>query len=808
MAEKNTPHLRTAALEDVLHESMIPYAEYVIMERALPRVEDGLKPVQRRILFTMLELSLLPEKPHRKSARIVGDCLGKYHPHGDTSVYDAMVRMSQPFALRAPLVDGHGNFGSLDGDPAAAMRYTEARMTPLAMEMLRDIDQDTVEWGLNFDDTQKEPKTLPGRYPNLLTNGATGIAVGLATNIPPHNLRELVAAVAYRMEHPGCTLDQVMEILPAPDFPTGGLLVQNDVLKTAYETGRGKLTLRAKAGVEYDKSGKSRIVLSELPFQANKATLLERIAKTVEEKKDLFGGVSDIRDESDREGIRAVIELRRGVDAYGVLELLYKYTDLQVSFGVNMVAIADGKPRTLSLVEMMDAYIRHQVDVVTRRTRFQLTAAQRRGHLLEGFTKVLDDLDRAIAIIRAARTVEEARTGLMAAFALDREQAQAVLDLRLQRLTGMEQLSIAEEYKKVAKRIEKLSAILKSSAKLRKVIVEEMREIADKHGDDRRTQLIPPPKELPRLEHKRIQAAQQVALLFTHGGYLLRLPVKAVQKGVEAGENGQTIAQVMLATTADKLHAFTDAGQVVQLAVSAIPECKTARDKGTLLFGLLAGLEAGERVVALHKLPPAGELLFVTCSGQLKRTEVAEYTLRKSRAAAISLKEGDALADVQVYTGTDVLLVTRGGYALRCAPEVPVTRRVTGGVRGMQLLPGDSVLDMVQLKQEGALLLVAAAGYVKRVNTTALAAQKRGGKGARMLDVGERARAGACLVAALCPRATDILAVEDAAGNSVRLPVEAIPHSRKSGNGEALPALPPGFKVESAQLLPGEAPGA
>ena len=478
-----------SSLEEVMHNSMIPYAEHVIMERAIPRVEDGLKPVQRRILYTMQELGLSPDKPHRKCARIVGDCLGKYHPHGDSSVYDALVRMSQPFSMRGPMVDGHGNFGSIDGDSAAAMRYTEARMTPLALLMLRDIEKDTVPFRLNFDDTLKEPDMLPARFPNLLVNGAGGIAVGLATNIPPHNLREAISATIALIENPAITLDELMQHMPCPDFPTGGVLIDNDEIRKAYETGKGKLTLRARVHVEDGLAGRKLLVITEVPYQINKAAMLEKILKLSEEKKAALGCIYDIRDESDRTGMRAVIELKKDADPQRVLAYLYKYSDLQITFGVNMVAIAEGKPLLMGVKSMLHYFIEHQKNVVTRRTRYELAQAQARAHILQGLMIAVDNLDEVIALIRASKNPKEAKQGLMARFELDDVQAQAILDMRLQRLTNLELLALKKEYEDLLKLISRLEAILKSEKKLLGVIRTELQEIADEYGDDRLTSL-------------------------------------------------------------------------------------------------------------------------------------------------------------------------------------------------------------------------------------------------------------------------------------------------------------------------------
>jgi len=554
-------------MEDVMHNSMIPYAEHVILERALPRVEDGLKPVQRRILYTMMGLGVTPDKPHRKSARIVGDCLGKYHPHGDSSVYDAMVRMAQNFNMQMPLVDGHGNFGSVDGDSAAAMRYTEARMTPLALELLRDIEKDTVKFSLNFDDTQKEPDLLPGRFPNLLVNGASGIAVGLATNIPPHNFNEAINAVIAQMDHPDISLDELMKIIPCPDFPTGAYLLDSEEIRAAYETGRGKLTMRAKTEIETLKNGKSLIVVHELPYQVNKAKALEEILRVAQEKKTLFAGISDIRDESDRMGMRAVIEVKKDADAEKILQYLYKYSDLQMTFGVNMVAIAEGKPQQMGLKKLIAYYIAHQEDVVTRRTQFDLDAAERREHILEGLMVAILNIDEVIALIRASKTPKEARDGLMQRFALSEIQAQAILDLRLQRLTNLELLAIEKEYKDVKKKIQELKAILNSKDKLRAVIKAELTEIRDQYSTPRRTRLIHAEKTdvVPELETK----VSEDAFVLLLDGARIRRSSKRMQPA-----EGERVLAAVDSRTDRRIKLFTNLGACFTLPVDEIPESK------------------------------------------------------------------------------------------------------------------------------------------------------------------------------------------------------------------------------------------
>ena len=515
-------------MEDVLHDSMIPYSEHVILERALPRVEDGLKPVQRRILFTMHELGNTADKPHRKCARIVGDCLGKYHPHGDSSVYDALARMAQSFVMRAPLVDGHGNFGSIDGDSPAAMRYTEARMTELAAQLLRDIDKDTVGFHLNFDDTQKEPDLLPARFPNLLVNGASGIAVGLATNIPPHNLGEAIDAAAALIDRPSIDTRGLMQFLKGPDFPTGGILAADGELLQAYETGRGKLQVRARLHLEDGSAGRKLIVITEIPYQVNKAAMLEKILKVSEEKKALFSGIYDIRDESDRTGMRAVIEVRKDADPEKLLNALYKYTDLQVTFGVNMVAIAGGKPVQLGVKAILSHFIAHQKNVVSRRTKYELNQAETRAHVLEGLIVAVDNLDEVIRLIRSSKNPKEARGRLMERFELTEIQAQAILDMRLQRLTNLEILTLRKEYAELLKLIANLKAILASEKKLMNVIKKELMEIREKFADPRRTELVDSFQEI--VIEPEAPVADETAVVLTRAGFVKRMPPKALER--------------------------------------------------------------------------------------------------------------------------------------------------------------------------------------------------------------------------------------------------------------------------------------
>ena len=739
MVKDDPSRILDTNMEDVMHNSMIPYAEHVILDRALPRVEDGLKPVQRRILYTMLELANTPDKPHRKCARIVGDCLGKYHPHGDSSVYGALVHMAQDFAMRAPLVDGHGNFGSIDGDSPAAMRYTEARMAPLAMQMLRDLEKDTVPFRLNFDDTLREPDMLPARFPNLLVNGANGIAVGLATNIPPHNLGEAVRAVIAQMENPEISLADLMQIIPGPDFPTGGILLNNEEIRQSYETGRGKLTLRARVHVEDGSAGRKLLVITEIPYQVNKSAMLERILKLSEEKKAALGGIYDIRDESDRDGMRAVVELRKDADPDRILAILYKYSDLQITFGVNMVAIAGGKPVQMGLKEMIRWYIDYQKQVVTRRTEFELKQAKARAHILEGLMIALDNLDEVIALIRASRSPKEAKAGLMERFALSEVQAQAILDMRLQRLTNLEVAALRKEYADVLKLISRLEGILKSEKKLTAVIRTEMQEIADQYADPRRTTLEAPeatPVELP----KETVLAEDAVVVYTRGGYLKRVSPQTLKRSPLPSPE-ESLADsprwLLNTTTAETLYIFTDHANCYTLPVGKMTEFRP-RDRGQLLSGVLADLEEGEQALLMLTSDPAAmssrpDLLFVTRLGQVKRSAAADYAVRSRKYPALNLKREDSLLTIlSLETDDDLLLLTRQGMSIRFPlADIPLQGRVAGGVRGMSLEKGDEIRYAAQLAEKDELVLFSDRGWGKGIRQSAFDPQSRGGKGTR-----------------------------------------------------------------------------
>ena len=745
------------AFEDVIHHSMMPYAETVILDRALPRVEDGLKPVQRRILYTMMELGVTPDKPHRKSARIVGDTMGKYHPHGDSSIYEAMVRMAQDFNMRGLLVDGHGNYGSVDGDNAAAMRYTEARMAPLALELLRDIDKDTVSFSFNFDDTMKEPDMLPGRYPNLLVNGAMGIAVGLATNIPTHNLGEAIDCVMAQIDNPDITLDGLMEHLKGPDFPTGGSIIGTDGIRQAYETGRGKVVIRAKTEIEKLNAGKQAIVITELPYQVNKANMLEKILALQEAQKGILGGISDIRDESDRNGMRAVIELKKDADAEKILEYLYKYSDLQINYNVNMVAIAEGKPMLLNIKRINEYYIRHQQDVVLRRTRYDLEKAEEREHILEGLLIAVANIDEVVRIIRQSKTVPDAKQNLMHRFVLTGVQAQAILDMRLARLTNLEVIKLQEELDEVRKLIAELKSILASNKKLMAVIKRELLEIKKKYADPRRTVLVAA-QTVKEFKAEDFVVVEETFVVATAEGYIKRIQPNAFGRSnrtappdnLTAGDSVQFIVQ---GTTAQKVFAFTDAGSMVALGIAEIPDMRW-RDRGEHLSALVHGFGKEEHLVALwvwDKLPD-GHFVFFTESGLVKKTAAAEYEARTRRIVACGLKDADRVLTVEhVAEGADVsaAVISRDGmgFSFKLAAVEPIGRAAKG-VKAISLGEGDSVLSAFMFQNGDEIAILTDKGYGKRFFALELPVLGRASKGVRVVSFTKKG-GGSRLVAAL-----------------------------------------------------------
>lgn len=779
-----------AALEEVMHTSFMTYAEYVTMERALPRVEDGLKPVQRRILYTMYDLGILPDKPFKKSARIVGEALGKYHPHGDTSVYDAMVRLAQPYAMRMPLVDGHGNFGSMDGDSAAAMRYTEARLSPLALEMLRDLNKDTVPFRPNFDDTEREPDMLPARYPNLLVNGSSGIAVGLATNVPPHNLGEVVKGVVARIDNPQCGLKDVMKYIKAPDFPTGGYLVGGDGLRQAYETGRGKIQIRAKTHIEKTNSGKNLIVITEIPYEVKKSAMLEKILSVSESKKELFAGVDDIRDESDREGIRAVIEIKKGHDPEKILNLLYKYTDLQTTFGINMMVIADGSPKQLGLLSIIDHYILHQKNVVTRRTQFDLEKAEKREHILLGLIIAVKNIDRVIKIIRASKNTDEAKKALMQEFNLTGIQAQAILDMRLARLTNLEVELLENEYKEVVALIKYLRSILGSESKLLEVIKEELTAIGDKYSDKRRTQLMNEEHASIEIDESEFMVIEECAVILTRGGNLKRMSQKALQKGIEAGELEEKLQPEMLlqTDTASKLYLFTNKGNMIMMPVLSVPEARI-KETGKSLNALMPGIDVDEKILNIITKADFDKQLmfFVTAGGLVKATDMKEFDVKKSKIMACGLKEGDVLiyakpSDLRLR---NMLFITSDGMSINIKKEeVSVMGRSGKGVGAIKLGKNAKIVFAEQIEngQDGEILLMTDKGYAKRTPVSEFEEQGRNGKGLKAYLLNDAT--GKTIIGALLLSQISKVTVIQKSGDMHKLMTDTIPQDARNTKGE------------------------
>ena len=729
-------------LEEVLPSSMLPYAEFVILDRALPRVEDGLKPVQRRILYTMHEMGLYPDKPHKKSARIVGDCMGKYHPHGDSSVYDAMVRMAQDFNMGRTLVNGHGNFGSVDGDPAAAMRYTEARLEPLALELLRDLDKNTVPFTLNFDDSLKEPSVLPGRFPNLLVNGASGIAVGLATNIPPHNLAEVIDGVVAFIDNPKITLKDMLRYIPAPDFPTGGYIIANE-LNQAYKTGKGRIYIRAKIRVEEGEGDRKNIIITELPYQVNKANLLRKIAELREEKKEDLACVTKVSDESDRVGMRAVIELRGEADVNKVLRLLYKYTDLEVTFGMNMVAIANGKPMLMGLMDIIRHYTEYQREVVLRRTKFDLNQARERCHILEGLIIAVRNIDEVIKIIKKAESTADARDKLRKRFDLSEKQAQAILDLRLARLTKLEVFKLEEELKALKALIEKLQAIVNSRALLNNVIKEELLEIKKKYKTPRKSKWVFSADEA-EAERADVRGPGVHSLVgITAEGKLKCVSEKNYNMSNTDINEKSKLSAVMpycIRVKSDQpLLVFTDKGNCYRLYAEQL-SCKYV-ESGFKLTDLFEETEKGEKPVSiLSAAHETGDLLFITKQGMLKKTARSEYTsVAKPSFPAIRLNDGDAVLTVQDDEEGEeetIFFVTKGGMCLNARKDdIPEQGRIAGGVKGMNLKDGDVVIFASQIDGEGEIVVAIEGGRYKRVIAAQIDSLPRYRKGVQIASL-------------------------------------------------------------------------
>lgn len=786
-------------LEQEVKRSFISYAMAVIINRALPDVRDGLKPVHRRILYSMNELGMTPDKPFRKCARIVGDVLGKYHPHGDSAVYEAMVRLAQDFSTRYMLVEGQGNFGSVDGDGAAAMRYTEARMSKLSVHLLGEIDKDTVDFYPNFDETLMQPAVLPSRYPNLLVNGSSGIAVGMATNIPPHNLREVIGGVICMIDKPDATLDDLMEHIKGPDFPTGGVILGRSGIREAYHTGHGRIITRAKSEIEPMPNGRNRIVVTEIPYMVNKARLVEKIAELVHEKR--LEGISDIRDESDRKGMRMVLELKKDVQPTIILNYLYKHTQMQETFGVNMLALVNGRPQVLSLREMLYHYIQHQKDVVTRRTKYDLDKAQQRAHILEGLLKALDHIDEIVRLIRANKDMAAARLALMENFEFTEKQAQAILDMRLGRLTGLEREKLQEEYHELEKTIADLSAILADETLLMNVIKQEITAIRDKFGDDRRTELTAIEGEIDVAD--LIQQEDMVVTL-THFGYVKRLPKYTYRAQNRGGKGVMAMTtreedyaeQLRVMNTHDDIMFFTNLGRVYTLKCYQIPEAgRTAR--GTAIVNLLQ-LTGGEKVTTMIPVPDETEnhfLMMATRDGMIKKTPMAEFdNLRKNGLISIILKEEDELVDVELTDGTQELLIgSRLGKAIRFnESHIRAMGRASMGVRSMQLDEGDTVISMAVIEDNAQVLGITANGYGKRTEIDEYREQGRNGKGIIAMNLTDKT--GPLAAQLLVQPEEDILLITDD-GTIIRTNVADIRVCGRNTQGVRLMRVADGSQV-------------
>ncbi|AWH75738.1 TPA: DNA gyrase subunit A [Clostridioides difficile] len=742
--EENNKILPIEIAEE-MKKSYIDYSMSVIAGRALPDVRDGLKPVHRRILYSMSELNLTPDKPYRKSARIVGDVLGKYHPHGDIAVYYAMVRMAQDFSTRALLVDGHGNFGSVDGDSPAAMRYTEAKMSKLSLELLRDIEKETVDFKPNFDESLKEPSVLPARYPNLLVNGSNGIAVGMATSIPPHNLAEVIDATVYLIDNPECSVDDLIKFVQGPDFPTAAIIMGKESIAEAYRTGRGKVKVRSRAFIEELPKGKQQIIVTEIPYQVNKAKLVERIAELVKEKR--IEGISDLRDESNRNGMRIVIELKRDANANIVLNNLYKHSQMEDTFSIIMLALVDGQPRVLNLKQILYHYIKHQEDVVTRRTKFELNKAEARAHILEGLKIALDNIDAVISLIRASKTGQEAKLGLIEKFKLTEIQAQAILDMRLQRLTGLERDKIEAEYEDLIKKINRLKEILADERLLLNVIKDEITIIKENYSDERRTEIRHAEGEI---DMRDLISDEEIAITLTHFGYIKRLPSDTYKSQKRGGRGISALTtreedfvrHLVTTTTHSRLLFFTNKGRVFKLNAYEIPEGKR-QAKGTAIVNLLQ-LSADEKIATLIPIDGNDEneyLLLATKKGIVKKTKREEFkNINKSGLIAIGLRDDDELIGVELTDGKqEVLLVTKEGMSIRFDEnDIRYMGRTAMGVKGITLSKEDFVVSMNLCSKGTDVLVVSKNGFGKRTNIEEYRSQIRAGKGIKTYNISEK----------------------------------------------------------------------
>ncbi len=789
-------------IEEEMKDSYINYAMSVIVGRALPDARDGLKPVHRRILYAMKELSLEHNKPYKKSARIVGETLGKFHPHGDTAVYDALVRMVQDFSLRYPLVDGQGNFGSVDGDSAAAMRYTEARLEHVTDLLLRDLEKNTIKFVPNFDNSLKEPSVLPAILPNLMLNGSTGIAVGMATNIPPHNLSEVVAGITYLIDNPDCEIKDLTKKIKGPDFPTGGIICGKEGIKKAYETGRGRLLVHAKASIESQKGGKESIVITEIPYQVNKNNLITSIAGLVQDKK--IEGISDLRDESDKDGMRIVIELKRSSNAQVILNQLYKHTQMQTTYGVIMLAIVDRRPKILNLKEMLSSYISHRKEMIIKRTIFDKEKAEARAHILEGLKIALKNLDKIIRIIKKSKNPETAKAELIKKFKLSDKQAQAILEMQLQRLTGLEREKIDREYKELIKKIEMLSAILASEKKVLNIIKEELSEVNKKFGDERRTELM---GEAEDLEMEDLIQDEDVVITISHSGYIKRLPLGAYKKQRRGGKGisgagmkeEDFIEDLFVASTHDNLLFFTSKGKAFAVKVYDIPQAgRTAKGKAIINMLSLSAEEKITSSIPVKKFEEGRFLMMSTQSGKVKKTALSAFAnIRKSGIVAISLGKDDSLIAAKLTSGRDeIFIATREGKAIRFNEKaIRDMGRAAAGVRGMNLGKKDAIIGMeVVADQKATLLSVTENGFSKRTEAQEYRVQSRGGKGIINLKV--TAKNGPVIGLKIVSDKDDIMIITSK-GMVVRCPVKDIRTTGRSAQGVRMIKLVKGDKAAS-----------
>lgn len=809
MTEEARPEGRILStdVEQEMQRSYIDYAMSVIVDRALPDVRDGLKPVQRRILFVMSEMGLEPGRPHRKSAAIVGEVMGKYHPHGDMAIYDAMVRMAQDFSYRYPLVDGHGNFGSVDGDPPAAMRYTEARLSALATQLLADIDEDTVDFIPNYDNTEEQPVVLPSRFPNLLVNGSAGIAVGMATNIPPHNLGEVIDGLVLLIDRPEATVQDLMRVIKGPDFPTGGLILGRDGIKEAYETGRGRIRMRARAFIEPMEGGRSRIVVTELPYMVNKAALIAKIADMVHQHD--LEGISDLRDESDRHGMRIVIELKRDANARVILNNLYKHTQLEETFGAIMLALVDNQPRVLNLRELCLQYLSFQREVVTRRTRHRLAKAEERAHILEGLRIALDHIDEIITLIRQSETDEEAKNALMERFGLSEKQAVAILDMMLRRLTGLEREKIEAEYQELLRQMEEYRAILADPVRRDGVIKGELLAIREKHADPRRTEIVAVAETASDFNPEDLIPDEEIVVTVTNQGYIKRLPIGAYRpqrrggRGIAAITTRQEdfVEQLFVTTTHAYVLFFTNQGRVYRLRGHEIPEA-SRQARGMAIVNLLP-LDKGEVVQAaipIRHYDDEHYLFMATRQGTVKKTVLSEFDSPRTGLIGITLDEGDEVVNVSLTGGEEqVILVTKRGQAIRFhEQETRPMGRMARGVRGISLDEGDLVVDMDVVRPDADLLVVSERGFGKRTPLSEYRVTSRGGKGIRTLNVTGK---NGPIVGARVVTEPDEVMIISSNGVMIRLPVADIPRQGRSTLGVRMMKLDEGQKVVTLALI-------